>query len=95
LTFAEADFNSLGYKILNKGRPDEAIRVFRINTALFPRSSNVFDSLGEAYMRAGDTKRAVENYRKALELNPENANARAMLKKLEKKSGSRVLKESA
>ncbi len=94
LTFTEADFNSLGYKILNEGRAADAVHIFRINTTLYPRSSNVFDSLGEAYMRAGDIKRAIENYRKALDLNPDNANAKAMLEKLEKKTGHDPGKES-
>ncbi len=85
LTFAEADFNALGYKLLNLGRAADSVRIFRLTTELYPRSANAYDSLGEAYMRAGDTKRAVENYRKSLELNPENSNAKEMLKVLEEK----------
>jgi cytochrome c-type biogenesis protein CcmH/NrfG len=52
---------------------------------LHPDSFNVYDSLGEAYMNSGDIKNAVDNYKKSLELNPDNANAKEMLKKLEKK----------
>jgi pimeloyl-ACP methyl ester carboxylesterase len=36
-------------------------------------------------MNSGDNKNAIKNYKKSLELNPNNANAKEMLKKLEKK----------
>jgi hypothetical protein len=36
-------------------------------------------------MNSGDTEQAIQNYKKSLELNPENTNAKEMLKKLEKK----------
>ena len=37
----------------------------------------------EPLMRQGRTEEAIENYRKALELNPATANATQMLKKLQ------------
>lgn len=43
---------------------------------------NAYDSLGEAYMNAGDKERAIENYEKSLKLNPNNASGMANLKKL-------------
>jgi predicted negative regulator of RcsB-dependent stress response len=36
-------------------------------------------------MKSGDNQSAIINYKKSLELNPENNNAREMLKMLEKK----------
>ena len=50
---------------------------------MFPDSSNVYDSLGEAYMKNGDKEPAIANYKKSLELNPKNENGAAMLKKLQ------------
>jgi tetratricopeptide (TPR) repeat protein len=47
-----------------------------------PQSSNVYDSLGEAYMDDGDRLLAIANYQKSLQINPKNGNAVAMLKKL-------------
>ena len=41
--------------------------------------------MAEAYLNGGDTSNAVMHYRRSLELNPANANAKEMLKKLEKK----------
>jgi cytochrome c-type biogenesis protein CcmH/NrfG len=51
-------------------------------TELFPESGNAFDSLGEANLVLGRKTRALECYRKALQLNPDNANARERVKRL-------------
>lgn len=78
----EADVNVVGYRLLGMNKVTEAIDVFKLNVNLFPESSNVYDSLGEAYMKHGDTELAIENYEKSLKLNPENSGAVEMLKKL-------------
>ena len=80
--FDEEQLNGLGYRLLRANKCSEAIRIFRLNVEIYPQSGNVYDSLAEAYMRAGDKSRAMANYRKSLELNPNNANARGMLEKL-------------
>ncbi len=49
-----------------------------------PNSFNVYDSLGEAYMAKGDKENAIKNYKKSLELNPDNENAKDMLQQLQK-----------
>jgi len=82
--FLEGDFNRIGYGLLNANKIEEAIAVFQMNVELFPMSANVYDSLGEAYMKNNDTELAVKNYKKSLELNPENNNAEEMLKRLKK-----------
>ncbi len=64
----ETMLNSIGYQLLQSGKNDEAIGVFRKNAENYPNSSNVFDSLAEAYERSGDKKRAKENYQKAYEI---------------------------
>jgi tetratricopeptide (TPR) repeat protein len=79
----EQEINALGYKLLRGDKTDEAIEIFRLNVSEHPQSWNVYDSLGEAYMKKGQKEPAIENYRKSLELNPNNANGQDMLKKLE------------
>jgi predicted Zn-dependent protease len=76
--------NSLGYELLRQSKPKEAIVIFTLNTELYPQSSNVWDSLGEAEAAAGEKELAVKNYEKSLELNPKNSNAVEALKKLQK-----------
>ena len=84
LYFSESDFNSLGYNLFTRGKTDAAIEVFKMNVKMNLKSANAYDSLGEAYMKNGDNKNAIKNYRKSLELNADNDNAKKMLKKLEK-----------
>lgn len=80
---SEQRLNTLGYELLRAKRPRESLAVFALNADLYPQSFNVYDSLGDAYAEAGDRERAVKNYRRSLELNPQNGNAARMLKKLE------------
>jgi tetratricopeptide (TPR) repeat protein len=78
----EVLLNRFGYESLRAGKTAEAIHVFELNGNLFPESSNVWDSLGEAYMEAGEAELAMQNYLKSLELNPDNVNAKDMLQRL-------------
>lgn len=80
--FSENEFNALGYRLLADDRLEEAMAIFALNVERFPESWNVYDSLGEAHMLNGDDDRAIELYRKSLELNPDNDNAVTMLGKL-------------
>jgi peptidylprolyl isomerase len=79
---SESDMNGLGYQLLGQQKMREAIEILKLNVEDHPSSANAYDSLGEAYMRAGDTPNAITNYEKSLELDPKNANAAEMLKKL-------------
>lgn len=82
--FAEPELNTLGYQLLRGGRVDDAIEVFKLNVEMHPAASNPYDSLGEAYATKGETALAITNYRKSLELDPKNDNARQVLERLEK-----------
>jgi hypothetical protein len=66
----ERDVNALGYQFVAAGQSERAIQTFRINTRAYPRSANVFDSLGEALLSAGDRDAAIAAYRHALEVEP-------------------------
>lgn len=80
---AEPAMNSLGYYLLRTGKIDEAVAVFKLNTDDFPKSANAWDSLAESYMTIGEKKLAIENYKRSIELNPNNKGAIENLKKLE------------
>ena len=82
---SEIPLNSLGYQLLGQDKIVEAIEIFKLATIDFPDSWNAYDSYAEALMRDGQTDAAIENYKKSLELNPNNNNAREMLKRMEKK----------
>jgi CubicO group peptidase (beta-lactamase class C family) len=65
---SETRFNQLGYGLLGRKETAKAIAVLRFNTELYPDSANTWDSLAEAYEGSGDKERAIELYRKALDL---------------------------
>ncbi len=81
-TIKERTLNLRGYKLLGQGKIKEAIDVLRLNVYLYPKSANTYDSLGEAYLLAGDTALAIKNYEKSLALDPKNNNAIEKLKQL-------------
>lgn len=77
--------NSFGYQLIREKKYDEAIELFKINTQLHPKSSNTFDSLADAYLKKKDTTSAINYYKKALSINPENRSSKRMLKRITKK----------
>lgn len=81
----EGRINTLGYKLLSEKNFDGAVRVFEVNAHEHPNSANAYDSLGEAYADAGDTQHALQAYRRSVELNPANSDAKQMILKLEEK----------
>jgi CubicO group peptidase (beta-lactamase class C family) len=79
----EAELNRLGYHAKNAWRDvPRAIEIFQLNVRAFPKSGNVYDSLGEAYLAQGDTVRARANYRRSLELDPNNSGAADVLRRI-------------
>jgi CubicO group peptidase (beta-lactamase class C family) len=81
--FGEPELNTLGYRLLQGKKLKEAIEIFKLNVEAYPEGFNTYDSLGEAYLNSGDKELAIKNYKKSLELNPENTGAVAALKRLE------------
>ncbi|MBN1272743.1 MAG: tetratricopeptide repeat protein [Candidatus Aminicenantes bacterium] len=85
----EKDFVNLGYRFLYfLGKTDYAIEIFKLYREVFPQSANAYDSLAEAYMIEENWEQAIVNYKKALELNPDNKNAADKLKQLQQKKRS-------
>ncbi|MGE5741831.1 MAG: tetratricopeptide repeat protein [Candidatus Aminicenantes bacterium RBG_16_66_30] len=79
----ESVLNWLGLHFLYWwGREDEAVGVFELNASLYPGSWSAHDSLGEAYADRGRKDEAIRSYKRSLELNPDNQNAKAALERL-------------
>lgn len=81
----EGDMNRAGYQLLQTGKTKEAIEVFKINAETYPKSGNVYDSLGEAYLASGNKELAITNYKKSIELDPKNENGKKTLEEILKK----------
>ncbi len=58
--FNEGSINSTGYALLNAGKIEEAIEVFKLNVETFPESANTYDSLSDAYIRNKDIDLAID-----------------------------------
>ena len=80
--FQENMLNRVGHRLLGRELIPAAIEVFRLNVEQFPQAFNTYDSLGEAYMIAGEREMAIRNYEKSLELNPRNLNAAEKIREL-------------
>ena len=74
---SEESLNALGYSLLEKKRLSDAVIILRMNTEAYPKSTNTWDSLADAYSRSGDTPRAIENYKQALSIDPKYVNSDA------------------
>jgi len=81
----ESEINTIGYKWMREyDNVEIAIQVFKLNSQLYPKSSNVFDSLGEAYLKNGQKKEAHVNYQKSLKLAKRNSTPKIQRRKLKK-----------
>ncbi len=66
--------NQIGYGYLRQNNTDEAIRVFKRNTEIYPNSANVYDSLAEAYEKSGSMNLAKDNYERAFRMAEQQGN---------------------
>jgi tetratricopeptide (TPR) repeat protein len=82
---SEAGINSFGYELMAQKKEEEALKIFRLNTVLYPAGANTYDSLGECLLKLGRKKEAITAYKKSLELNPKNSNAENALAGIAKK----------
>jgi predicted alpha/beta superfamily hydrolase len=78
----EGTTNQIGYRLLQAGHNAEAIEVFKANVEAFPKSANVYDSLGEAYEKAGKLAEARASYERAAAIGAETKDPNAATFKL-------------
>ncbi len=79
-TLDSNDFNAWGYALLRDGMMNESIAIFRFGTQTLAGDANLFDSLGEAQVKAGLREDAIRSYRRSVALDPDNSNAVERLK---------------
>ena len=79
----EEHLNGIGYTLLYQDKNvADAITVFHLNASEYPKSSNAFDSLAEAYEVNKDKKNALLNYTKAMELSTDSTYLARVNKKI-------------
>ncbi len=74
--------NELGDLYLSRDEGDHAVAVFEIVVEVFPQSAAAFGRLGEALLATNDEARALQNFDKALELDPSNEDVAAVVQRL-------------
>lgn len=79
----EGFLNGIGYSYINEGMIEIAVQIFTVMVEKYPASANAYDSLAEACMISGDDAAAITNYRRSLELDPDNDNAVKMIEKIQ------------
>ena len=75
--------NNFGYSLLGQKKFNQAIAVLTFNAELHPGSANAFDSLAEAYLDNGEKEKAIQNYRRALMVDPNFESSKKALEKLQ------------
>lgn len=66
--FPEAAVNIIGYEHLQAGDKKGAIEILKLNAEAYPNSTNVYDSLSDAYLADGQKDLALANVKRALEM---------------------------
>jgi tetratricopeptide (TPR) repeat protein len=72
----ETQINAYGYELLGQGKTAQAKEYFILNVKRYPKSWNVYDSLGEVLDIEGDKKNALIQYNKAYSMAPDNQKKR-------------------
>jgi CubicO group peptidase (beta-lactamase class C family) len=80
----ESTLPHLGHDLLENGKTQEAISIFKANLQEYPKSASAYDGIGEAYSRSGRKDLAIESYENALKLDPHDQNATESLRNLKR-----------
>ena len=76
-------FRILGYEFIGSKSYPEAIAVLGMGIELYPLSSKLYGEIGEAYLMQGDKEKARSSYQRASEIDPENFEAKYLLKEFD------------
>jgi predicted Zn-dependent protease len=82
--FREGALNRLSQQLQAAGKTDDAIAILKLNVQVNPNSALALFFLGEIYLAKGEKALAMENYKKALSLEPANPFAKKRLEELTK-----------
>jgi hypothetical protein len=83
---SEQEMNWVGYDLLYFANFNNhklyGLEVHKVNTLLFPKSFNVYDSYAESLLQNGKKEEAIRMYKKSLQLNPDNEGGKKALDEL-------------
>jgi Flp pilus assembly protein TadD len=82
--FSEGGLLVVAQRLTAANKADDALAVLQVNAEFYPQSARTYLAMAQAYQRNRDTAGAVRSLEKAVELDPQNAQARRMLDALKK-----------
>ncbi len=80
--FDEDQINGLAFRFMRNGMFKPAIALLKLNSETYPKSTDIYEALGDAYMFDNNKELSIENFNKVLQLDPKNQHALEMLNKL-------------
>ncbi len=80
--FQEGSLNNLAQRLISMDEADTALAFLKLNTEMYPESSDSYALMGEAYMAMEDKEAAIKSLEKAVELAPRNRRAVQRLEEL-------------
>jgi tetratricopeptide (TPR) repeat protein len=82
--FSENALIATATPLINANKPEDAIAWLMVNAEYYPKSAATYAALGQAYVKMNDTPNAIKSFEKAIELDPNNQNAKRQLEQLKK-----------
>ena len=80
---SELELTVLASRLIAAKKMNDAIEFLKLNTEAFPQSAGAEATLGGIYLTAGDKQNALVAAKKALEIDPKNAGAIGLMKRIE------------
>lgn len=74
--------NRMAYDLAGIGKIEVGMAILQTAVELYPQVANLYDSVGEFYLKQGQKDKAIEFYNKALQVDPNFENAKKMLEKI-------------
>lgn len=81
----KSTLNDWAYSLFLKNHFPESIELEKLTVQIYPDSSDSYELMGEAYQKSGQKQLAIESYKKCLEKDPANLDAKEKLNELESK----------
>lgn len=82
-TIRVGELDDLGKELMTLGKMEDALVIFALNVDAFPESDIPLESMANYYDKKGDKSKALEYYKKAIKINPNNNDVIKKIKKLE------------
>lgn len=91
--FPEQTVNVMGYEHMQAGDNKGAVEILKLNAEAYPDSTNVYDSLSDAYLAVGEKQLALANVKRALAMLPADTTTPQQLRDGIKASCEQKLKQ--